>query len=73
VVGAGDNVASIYGLFKYYSNDLLKSAFLANLAGSIAVSKPFTNPVKPIDISHSLIYLFKINYKNKFLKIRNLK
>lgn len=73
VVGAGDNVASIYGLFKYYSNDIFKSAFLANLVGSIAVSKPFTNPVKTIDISHYLIYLFKINYKNKFLKIKNIK
>lgn len=69
VVGAGDNVSAIYGLYKFYSNDVLKSSFLANLAGSIAVSKPFTNPVKPIDISHSLYYLLKINYKNKFFKI----
>ena len=71
VVGAGDNVASIYGVFKYYSKSVIKSAFLANLAGSIAVSKPFTNPVKPIDIFHSLEFLYKTNYKNKFLKIKN--
>jgi len=69
VVGAGDNVASIYGIFKYYSKNVIKSAFLANLAGSIAVSKPFTNPVKPIDIFHSLEFLYKTNYKNKFLKL----
>jgi rfaE bifunctional protein kinase chain/domain len=69
VVGAGDNVASIYGIFKYYSKSVVKSAFLANLAGSIAVSKPFTNPVKPIDIFHSLEFLYKTNYKNKFLKL----
>jgi len=71
VVGAGDNVASVYGVFKYYSKSVIKSAFLANLAGSIAVSKPFTNPVKPIDIFHSLEFLYKTNYKNKFLKIKN--
>jgi rfaE bifunctional protein kinase chain/domain len=69
VVGAGDNVASIYGVFKYYSKNVIKSAFLANLAGSIAVSKPFTNPVKPIDIFRSLEFLYKTNYKNKFLKL----
>jgi bifunctional ADP-heptose synthase (sugar kinase/adenylyltransferase) len=69
VVGAGDNVASIYGVFKYYSKSVIKSAFLANLAGSIAVSKPFTNPVKPIDIFRSLEFLYKTNYKNKFLKL----
>ncbi len=69
VVGAGDNVASIYGIFKYYSKSVIKSAFLANLAGSIAVSKPFTNPVKPIDIFRSLEFLYKTNYKNKFLKL----
>jgi len=69
VVGAGDNVASIYGVFKYYSKNVIKSAFLANLAGSIAVSKPFTNPVKPIDIFRSLDFLYKTNYKNKFLKL----
>jgi len=72
VVGAGDNVASIYGIFKYYSKSVIRSAFLANLAGAIAVSKPFTNPVKPTDISHFLDSLYKTNYKNKFLKIKKI-
>ncbi|MEN3015103.1 MAG: PfkB family carbohydrate kinase [bacterium] len=60
VTGAGDNVVSIFALFNYLGFDCLESGMLANIAGSICVSKPGTIAVKPKDI---LTFLEKTAYE----------
>ncbi|MCS7165363.1 MAG: PfkB family carbohydrate kinase [Candidatus Calescibacterium sp.] len=64
VTGAGDNVISIFGLFNSVGFDVLESGMLANIGGSICVSRPGTIPVKPADL---IKYLMMINKTTKKL------
>lgn len=63
VTGAGDNVISIFGILNSSEFDDIESSLLANIAGSICVSKPGTIAVKPKDILSFLYKSQKINQK----------
>jgi rfaE bifunctional protein kinase chain/domain len=73
VTGAGDNVISIFSLFDLVGFDMLECSILANIAGSICVSKPGTIAVKYKDIVNFLSKMIKTNqdlryYTNGVLK-----
>ncbi|MFN3995504.1 MAG: PfkB family carbohydrate kinase, partial [bacterium] len=61
VTGAGDNVISVFGIFDCVGFDPVESGLLANIAGSICVSKPGTIAVKPKDIINFLQKTQKFN------------
>ncbi len=67
VTGAGDNVISIFSLFDMIGVDFTESGILANIAGSICVSKPGTIAVKPPDIIN-----FLKRYQTDYFRIKKI-
>ncbi|MCS7243167.1 MAG: PfkB family carbohydrate kinase [Candidatus Calescibacterium sp.] len=63
VTGAGDNVISVFGILNSIGFETLESGLLANIAGSICVSKPGTIAVKLTDLINYLMKIQKVNQK----------